>query len=198
MDQSINSHFAYGVFLISVSEINLTIFLFDFANYSHIVNLCNLGVPDFFIYGAFRQVNLNLSKINQNTSALNPSKTSLCLTFSAYSLKLSLIGITTTYLGLTKKGHFPAVCSVRIAINLSILPKIALWMITGLAKPIYKFLNLACFQYREWDRLFLYRIGQIGLVDWNLVEWCRINGVFSEHHITLCQFLGHRRLRRLN
>ncbi len=44
--------------------------------------------------------------------------------------------MTTIYLGDTKNGHFPAVCSVKIAINLSIDPKIALWMITGRAKPL--------------------------------------------------------------
>ena len=52
-------------------------------------------------------------------------------------MKLSEIGITITYLGLTKNGHLPAVCSVNMAINLSILPNTALWIITGLANPYF-------------------------------------------------------------
>jgi len=39
------------------------------------------------------------------------------------------------YLGDKKKGHFPAKCSIRIAINLSTDPKTARCTITGLANP---------------------------------------------------------------
>ena len=42
-------------------------------------------------------------------------------------------------LGETQKSHLPPVCSHKIAINLSSDPKIALWMITGLAKPFLRF-----------------------------------------------------------
>ena len=41
-------------------------------------------------------------------------------------------GITRTCLGLSQNGHFPAKCSVMIAMNLSKLPKIARWTMTGL------------------------------------------------------------------
>ena len=41
-------------------------------------------------------------------------------------MKLAEIGMTMIYLGLTKKGNLPAVCSHRIAVNLSKDPMTAL------------------------------------------------------------------------
>jgi len=38
-------------------------------------------------------------------------------------------------LGERKNGHLPPVCSIRIAMNLSTDPRIALWTMTGLWKP---------------------------------------------------------------
>ena len=43
----------------------------------------------------------------------------------------------TNWRGETQKGHLPPVCSQRIAIILSTEPKIALWIITGLANPFF-------------------------------------------------------------
>lgn len=46
--------------------------------------------------------------------------------------KVGATGTTRTCLGLNQNGHFPAKCSVMIAMNLSKLPKIARWIMTGL------------------------------------------------------------------
>lgn len=43
-----------------------------------------------------------------------------------------------TYLGLIGNGHLPLKCSQQIAMNLSTEPKMALWIITGLAKPLFR------------------------------------------------------------
>lgn len=41
-------------------------------------------------------------------------------------------------LGESQKSHLPPVCSHKMAMNLSKDPKIALWTITGLEKPVFK------------------------------------------------------------
>lgn len=51
------------------------------------------------------------------------------------------------YLGDNQNGHFPPKCSINIAIHLSKDPKIALWIITGLSKPLFKGLIILYFFY---------------------------------------------------
>lgn len=53
----------------------------------------------------------------------------------------------TNWRGETQKGHLPPVCSQRIAIILSTEPKIALWIITGLANPFFTSFKTAYFAY---------------------------------------------------
>jgi hypothetical protein len=60
------------------------------------------------------------------------------MTLLQYSIYFSEMGITMACLGDKKKGHLPAKCSIRIATNLSTEPRIALWIITGLAKPGFR------------------------------------------------------------
>jgi hypothetical protein len=45
------------------------------------------------------------------------------------------MGKMIAYLGESQNGHFPAKCSINIPTNLSNEPRIALWIITGLANP---------------------------------------------------------------
>ncbi len=59
LDQTINRHFSYRVLLITVSEIDLAILLFNLSDDSHIIYLSNLSISNLFIYGSFRKINLN-------------------------------------------------------------------------------------------------------------------------------------------
>ena len=75
-----------------------------------------------------------------------PASLNLPITSLPYSTKLSEIGRTFTCTGASHTGNFPAKCSINIPINLSILPKITLWITIGLcfspSLPIYSSSNL--------------------------------------------------------
>ena len=72
-----------------------------------------------------------------------PSSKSLLLTFSTYYWASLPMGMRTNWRGETQNGHLPPVCSHRIAIIRSTDPRIALWIITGLANPFFTSLMIA-------------------------------------------------------
>ncbi len=69
------------------------------------------------------------------------------------------MGRILTYLGDNQKGHFPPVCSQRIANILSTDPRIALCTITGLANPGFNTLMPVLYTLSIWKELTLCYLG---------------------------------------